>query len=356
MLKRISVISVILISIAMAFAAWQLFAEKYEYAFRPAFYLLLVVPLLGIWYFWRESKLEAKVETGSFGKFAPPSGFAEWTRHLPYLLRVAAIITSVFVLARPQSKTSYENLTKEGIDIVLSMDVSGSMLSMDFEPNRLEVSKDVALEFVAGRPDDRISLVSYEGESFTQVPLTTDHKVINNAIDRLNTGQLESGTAIGMGLATAVSRIKDSEAPSKVVILLTDGVNNAGQVKPLDAAQIAKAFGVRVYTIGIGTTGKAKSPVRILPDGSYLFDWVEVKIDEEILTQIADFTGGKYFRATSAGKLREIYAEIDQMEKTRFNVTQFNQKTEEYSWFAFFAVLLLLAEFIVRNFFLRSVT
>ncbi len=356
MFRRISAISTLIIVLLTALICWYKFRSKYEYDFEFAFYLFLILPLLGIWYIWKDSKLEAVVETGSFEQFAPSSGSAEWIRHLPYILRNFALIAGIMVLARPQSKTSYENLTKEGIDIVLSMDVSGSMLSMDFDPNRLEVSKAVARDFIAGRPDDRVAIVSYEGESFTQVPLTTDHRVISSAIAGLNTGQLESGTAIGMGLATAVSRLKDSEAKSKVIILLTDGVNNAGQVKPLDAAQIAKAFGIRVYTIGVGTTGKAKSPVRILPDGSYLFDWVEVKIDEEILTQIADYTGGQYFRATSVGKLRDIYTEIDQMEKTRFNVTQFNQKTEEYGMFAFASIILLLAEFLIRNLFLRSVT
>lgn len=352
------VIALILVLVNLMVAAvYFLWKDSYEYAVPEAFYALFLIPAMSIYYFFRESAMRGVIRTAGTSKLPKSSGLPPGLlRHLPFALRAIAISLFVFVVARPQSKTSYENLTKEGIDIVLSLDLSGSMLSQDFKPNRLESSKEVALDFVNDRPDDRIGLVVYEGESFTQVPLTTDHRVLNNALSTLQTGMLEGGTAIGMGLATAISRLKDSDSKSKVVILLTDGVNNAGQVKPLDAAKIAKAFGIRVYTIGVGTTGKAKTPIRKLPDGSFLYDWMEVKIDEDVLKQIAKETGGQYFRATTKAKLRNIYKEIDQLEKTKFNVTQYSQKTEEYFRFAMFGLILLLGEYLSRNILLRSIT
>jgi len=341
----------------LAASFYWVWKDQFEYASPHYFWLLLLIPLLSIFYYFRNQKLKGTIQSAGFSNLPKQKGISYGlTRHLPFFLRMIAIAVFIIAICRPQSKTSYENLTKEGIDIILSMDLSASMLSQDFKPNRLESSKDVALEFVNDRPDDRIGVVVYEGESFTQVPLTSDHKVVNNALSSLNTGLLEGGTAIGMGLATAISRLKDSNAKSKVIILLTDGVNNSGQVKPIDAAKIAKAFGIRVYTIGVGTTGKAKSPTRILPDGSYLFDWVEVKIDEDVLKEIADITGGEYFRATTKEKLRDIYKEIDDLEKTKFNVTQYSQKTEEYFRFALMGLLLLVGDFIIRTLVLKSIT
>jgi Ca-activated chloride channel family protein len=273
---------------------------------------------------------------------------------LPFALRNLALIFLAIAAGRPQSSSSIEDLTREGIDIVLALDLSASMLSKDFDPNRLEASKNVAAEFVEARPDDRIGVVAYEGEAFTQVPLTTDQRVVMNGIASLETGLLTGGTAIGMGLATAVTRLRDSEADSKVIILLTDGVNNSGAIEPVDAAQLAKLNNIRVYTIGVGTIGKARSPVAKSGD-RYRYDWVEVKIDEDVLKNIARETGGRYFRATNEEKLAAIYDEIDELEKTRFNVLRYNQKTEEFLPFALIAALALLGEFLCRTYFIRSI-
>ncbi|MBN31866.1 MAG: aerotolerance regulator BatA [Crocinitomicaceae bacterium] len=272
---------------------------------------------------------------------------------IPYALRTLTIGMLTIAAARPQSSSSVEDLTREGIDIVLSMDLSASMLSKDFDPNRLEASKVVATNFVDDRPNDRIGVVAYEGEAFTQIPLTTDQRIVMNGISELRTGLLEGGTAIGMGLATAVNRLKTSEAESKVIILLTDGVNNAGKIEPLDAAQLAKLNDIRVYTIGVGTIGKARSPVAKVGN-QFQYDWVEVEIDETVLRGIAKVTGGRYFRATNEEKLASIYTEIDELEKTRFNVLRYNQKTEEFLPFGIAAVLVFFLEFLLRQFAIRT--
>jgi Ca-activated chloride channel family protein len=273
---------------------------------------------------------------------------------IPFAFRTLAIGMIVLAAVRPQSSSSVEDLTREGIDIVLSMDLSASMLSKDFEPNRLEASKQVAAQFVEERPNDRIGVVAYEGEAFTQIPLTTDQRVVMNGIASLETGLLEGGTAIGMGLATAVNRLRDSEAESKVIILLTDGINNTGQIEPLDAAQLAQLNDIRVYTVGVGTIGKARSPVS-KNGNKYQYDWIEVKIDEETLKRIASSTGGRYFRATNQSKLESIYEEIDSLEKTRFNVLRYNQRTEEFFPFALAGILALLIEFLLNTLFIRSI-
>jgi len=278
----------------------------------------------------------------------------QWIPLTPDFLRTVGMGLLVAVVARPQSSSSIENMTREGIDIVMAMDASASMLSKDFRPNRLEAAKEVAKAFVEDRPFDRVGVVVYEGESFTQVPLTTDHRVVIDGLDALETGRVEGGTAIGMGLATAVNRLRKSDAKSKVVILITDGENNAGQIEPLDAAQLARLEDIRVYTVGVGTVGKAKSPVRQRPDGSYIYDWVEVNIDEAALKAIAQETSGRYFRATSGEKLKEIYAEIDILEKTRFNVFRYNKRTEEYPFLGWLAFLCLGLEAVVRHVFIRS--
>lgn len=267
---------------------------------------------------------------------------------IPYALRTLSLSFLAIAAAQPQSSSSIEDLTREGIDIVLSMDVSASMLSKDFSPNRLESSKAVATKFVDERPNDRIGVVAYEGEAFTQIPLTTDQRIVMNGIQELETGLLEGGTAIGMGLATAVNRLKNSDAQSKVIILLTDGVNNAGKIDPMDAAQLAALNDIRVYTIGVGTIGKARSPVAKVGN-RYQYDWVEVEIDEKILRQISNATGGKYFRATNEAKLQSIYMEIDELEKTKFNVLRYNQKTEEFLPFALIAAFAFLLEFLLRH-------
>ena len=274
---------------------------------------------------------------------------------LPAATRTIALLCLSVAMFRPQSSSTMENMTREGIDLVLTMDLSASMLSRDFRPNRLESAKNVAIEFVDSRPFDRIGVVAYEGEAFTQVPITSDHIVVKNGLASLETGQLQGGTAIGTGLAVAVNRLRESEAASKVVILLTDGENNAGQIEPLDAAQLAKLNDIRVYTIGVGSVGKAKSPVAILPDGTYQYDWVDVRIDEEMLQGVAEKTNARYFRATNADKLNEIYQEIDSLERTKFNVLRYQRKTEAGAGWAAAALLSLILEFLLASTFLKSV-
>lgn len=270
-----------------------------------------------------------------------------WLRHLLFLLRLAVVALLVIVLARPQSSNKWEQVTTEGIDVVMCMDVSGSMRAMDFKPNRLEASKNVGIEFVNARQDDRFGLVVFAGESFTQCPMTTDRAVVVNFLKEIDFGVIEDGTAIGMGLATAVNRIKDSKAISKVIILLTDGVNNRGDVGPVTAAEIAASFGIRVYTIGVGSQGNAPIPVQDM-FGRTVTRNMPVEIDEEVLRQIAEKTDGAYFRATDNNKLREIYQEIDQLEKTRLDVKHFSKKKEEYFPFLLAAMLLLLVEILMR--------
>lgn len=265
-----------------------------------------------------------------------------------------ALATLTVALFRPQTASTVENMTLEGIDLVLSMDLSASMLSKDFKPNRLESAKEVAMEFVDRRPFDRIGVVAYEGEAFTQVPITTDHIVVKNGIKALDTGMLEGGTAIGTGLAVAVNRLRTSEAKSKVIVLLTDGENNAGQMEPLDAAQLARLNGIRVYTIGVGTIGKAKSPVAIRANGTYQYDWVDVRIDEPSLQRIAELTDGRYFRATNMKKLKEIYAEIDALEKTEFNVLRYQRKSEAGTAWIALALFAMGMEMLLRTTLFKS--
>jgi Ca-activated chloride channel family protein len=257
-------------------------------------------------------------------------------------------------LARPQKIDKYQDVTTEGIDIVLTQDISGSMLSRDFKPDRLEAAKNIATEFISGRPYDRIGLVVFSGVSFTQCPLTTDHAVLINLLREIQSGMIEDGTAIGMGLATAVNRIKDSQAKSKVIILLTDGVNNRGEIAPETAAEIAKTFGIRVYTIGVGTHGMAPYPVQT-PFGIQYQD-IPVEIDEAILQKIAETTGGKYFRATDNDSLEKIYKEIDKLEKSKIDVKQFSRKEEKYLLPALFAFCLLMLEITARNTIFKNLT
>lgn len=355
-MKRSDVIKIALIAlinIGCGILLW--FASSaYEYAHPDWFWLGLIIPVFSVWHLISGERKRASIRTSDLTVFRK-TPFAEYYRNILFALRMFTYILLVVVIARPQSSDSYEDMTREGINIVLAMDVSSSMLSMDFEPNRLESAKEVAAQFVEERPDDRIGIVVYEGESITQVPLTTDHRVVQNGLLGLQTGLLEGGTAIGMGLATAVNRLKESEGKTKIIILLTDGVNTAGQVNPADAAQLAELYDIRVYTIGVGTIGKARSPVGMQND-RYVYDWVEVEIDEETLREIAEITGGKYFRATSQSKLRSIYNEIDQLEKTRFNVLQYKRKTEEFYPFMAAALLLIAAEFVLRNTLFRSLT
>jgi Ca-activated chloride channel family protein len=326
-----------------------------EFAYPAFFYALLLLPLMVFWYFWRGRKGTAPMKLSGFENLDERIGsYRIWLRHLLALLRIAVVALIIVVLARPQSSNQWEQVTTEGIDIVLCMDVSGSMRAMDFRPNRLEASKNVGIEFVNARQDDRFGLVVFAGESFTQCPMTTDRAVVVNFLKEISFGVIEDGTAIGMGLATAVNRIKESKAKSKVIILLTDGVNNLGDVGPVTAAEIAAGKDIRVYTIGVGSMGTAPIQVQDMFGRTVTRD-MPVEIDEEVLQKIANTTGGTYFRATDNNKLREIYQEIDQLEKTRLDVKQFNKKKEEYFPFLLAAMILLLLEVFLRYTIFRTI-
>lgn len=316
--------------------------------------LLLLIPMIG-WYIWKLCKSQASLQVSSSEAFDAP-GATSWKvylRHVPFILRMAAVAVLIIILARPQSTNSWQNTSTEGIDIVLAMDISSSMLAQDLKPNRLEASKDVAASFINGRPNDNIGLVVFAAESFTQCPLTTDHTVLLNLFKDIQPGIIQDGTAIGLGLANAVSRIKDSQAKSKVIILLTDGVNNAGEIAPVTAAEIAKTFGIRVYSIGVGTQGMAPYPFQTAFGVQY--QDIPVEIDEATLKQVAATTGGQYFRATDNASLKEIYSEIDKMEKTKISVQQYSKKQEEYKNWASLLFALLLVEILLRNTLLRNI-
>lgn len=314
---------------------------RHTYANPELFHLLwALIPIIA-WYVLRQKKLSASLQISTIRGFAgAPKTWKHYLRHLLFVIRLIVLTLLVVVLARPQSTENWENVSTEGIDIVMCLDVSTSMLARDLTPDRLEAAKDVAIKFIAGRPYDRIGLVIFSGESFTQCPLTTDHAIVTNLLRETNTNMIEDGTAIGNGLATAVNRLKESDALSRVVILLTDGENNRGEIPPLTAAEIAKTFGVRVYTIGVGTVGTAPYPVQT-PYGTRIQE-VQVKIDEETLQNIADITEGKYFRATNNEKLKSIYAEIDALEKSKIDVKEFSKKQEEFQPYALAALLLLI--------------
>ena len=316
--------------------------------------LLLLIPLIG-WYIYKLSKSQASMQVSSSEVFQLPEArsWKIYLRHVPFLLRMVLIALLIVVLARPQSTNSWQNSSTEGIDIMLAMDISSSMLAQDLKPNRLEAAKDVAASFINGRQNDNIGLVVFAAESFTQCPLTTDHTVLLNLFKDIQPGIIQDGTSIGLGLANAVSRIKDSQAKSKVIILLTDGVNNAGEIAPVTASDIAKTFGVRVYTIGVGTQGEAPYPFQTAFGIQY--QNVPVEIDEPTLKQIAATTGGQYFRATDNASLKAIYEEIDQMEKTKISVQEFSKKQEEYMQWALLVLLLLLVEVLLKNTLLRNI-
>ena len=311
-------------------------------------WLLLVTVLLAALYIYRE--LASRVPHLRVSNAAPwlSSGgsFLSVLRHLPFVLRLTALCLIIVAIARPRSSSQVEKIDTEGIDIVLAMDVSTSMLARDFTPDRISAAKDIAIEFIAQRPSDRMGIVVFAGESYTQCPLTTDRATLINMMKEVQTDLIEDGTAIGNGLATAVARMSGSDAPSRVVILLTDGVNNRGEVAPLTAAQIAKTYGIRVYTIGVGANGMAPYPV-VTPWGIEERK-IQVEIDEELLKGIAETTGGRYFRATDNTKLQEIYAEINRMEKSKTSIDSFPVYKELFSPFAIAALICLLAELLVR--------
>jgi Ca-activated chloride channel family protein len=308
-----------------------------------------------IWYVLKGRKNVASISVSGLEGFSKNSGgLKARLRHLLFVFRIMTLSLIIIALARPQSTNRWEKVTSEGIDIVMAMDISGSMRAMDFKPNRLEAAKELGMEFVASRSDDRFGLVVFAGESFTQCPLTTDQAVVINFLNELDFGMVEDGTAIGMGLATAVNRIKDSKTESKVIILLTDGVNNQGEIGPVTAAELAAAYGIRVYTIGVGSMGTAPFPVQDV-FGRTVVQKMAVEIDEDVLQKIAVLTNGKYFRATDNNKLREIYSEIDTLEKTQLDVKQFSKRKDEYFPFVLFAVILMGFEVILRYSILRTI-
>ena len=315
----------------------------------PKLLWLLAVPaLLLLHYLWLElsgRRPHLRVSTSAPWMQAGTSPLAV-LRHLPFALREAAIVLIIIAIARPRSSTEVEKIDTEGIDIVLAMDVSTSMLARDFKPDRISAAKDIAIEFIAQRPSDCMGIVVFAGESYTQCPLTTDRATLINLMKEVQTGLIEDGTAIGNGLATAVARMKDSDAKSRVVILLTDGVNNSGEVAPQTAAEIAKTYGVRVYTIGVGANGMAPYPV-MTPWGMDI-QQMKVEIDENLLKEIAEVTGGRYFRATDNTKLSEIYSEINKMEKARTTIDSFPVYKELFGKYAVAALICLLLELLVR--------
>ena len=318
-------------------------------------YLLAVVPAIVAFYVLKQHKANASLRMPGLSPFEGTGlTFRHYLRHIIFAFRVAAIILFIIVLARPQSTNKFQDISTEGIDIVLTLDISGSMLARDFKPDRLEASKNVATEFISGRPYDRIGLVVFSGESFTQCPLTTDHAVLINLLRDIESGMIEDGTAIGNGLATAVNRIKDSEAKSKVIILLTDGVNNRGDIAPATAADIAKTFGIRVYTVGVGTIGMAPYPVQT-PFGLQ-YQNMPVEIDEDILKEISQVTGGMYFRATNNDKLVQVYSEIDKLEKSKIDVRQFSRKDEKYMSIALLAFIFVSLDILARHTIFRNLT
>lgn len=314
-----------------------------SFAYPYVLVLLLAIPALAYWYWKKKEKITPDVTFSSlqiFGK--APVTLREKLAHVPSYIRLIGLTFLIIAAARPQSFSSGENFYTEGIDIAMVLDISGSMLAEDFKPNRLDAAKKVIDEFIKGRTVDKIGLVIFSGESFTQCPLTIDYSVLRNLLKDIQMGMIEDGTAIGNAIANGVNRLKDSKAKSKVMILLTDGVNNAGHIDPLTAAQIAQKFGIRIYSIGVGTIGQAPYPFQT-PFG-IRYQMVPVEIDENILKQIASTTGGKYFRATNNRKLAEIYDEIDHLEKTRTEVTSYRHAKELFFNWALAGMLLLFVE------------
>ncbi len=313
------------------------------YAAPEYFYLLCLIPVFVFWTLLKSKKDKTVLRASSIsflGSVKPT--LKENLRFVPSVLQSLAFILLVFAIARPQDNFSWEEEEAKGIDIIIAMDVSSSMLARDFEPNRIEASKEIASEFILGRSDDRFGLVVFAGESFTQCPLTIDHDRLVQLFDGVGIGILEGGTAIGLGLATSIKRLKDSKAESKVVILLTDGENNAGDIAPEVAADLAKRFGIRVYTIGVAKRGMAEFPVSVNFMGDTVYKEMKVVLDEKLLVEVAQKTGGKYFRATGNNHLKDIYEEINELEKTELASLKYSSKTELYLPFSALAFLLLL--------------
>lgn len=322
--------------------------ENIEFANPQLFWLLILLPLALLWYILNRKNQIASLKISSTKGFKSSSILSK-LKPLLFVLRLLVLAAIITALARPQTKeVSTRTKTTKGIDIVMAIDVSSSMLARDLKPNRLDALKDVAEDFIKKRPNDRIGLVAYAGESYTKTPITSDKSIVLAALRDIDYGQLEDGTAIGMGLATSVNRLKESKAISKVIILLTDGVNNAGFIEPQTAADLAVEYDIKTYTIGLGTNGNALTPIAYKRDGTFQFGMRQVEIDEGLLQDIADLTGGKYFRATDNDKLEEIYDEINKLEKTEIEEFKYTRYEEKYRPWVFLAGILLLLEWILK--------
>jgi Ca-activated chloride channel homolog len=328
--------------------------SEITFAYPTFLYFLLVIPLMIAFYIWRHRFLHAEMQYShtAFIKGVEKS-FRLRLIHLPVVLRILALSLLIIAMARPQSTSLSQDVTVEGIDIVIALDISGSMLAEDFKPNRMEAAKATALEFVEMRRGDRIGLTVFSGQSFTMVPLTTDHVLLKDMLRQVHTGMVEDGTAIGDGLATALNRLRESEAISKVVILLTDGINNAGVIDPLTAAEIAQIYNIRLYTVGVGSTGLVPYPFQT-PFGVQ-YQNIEIPVDDALLNQMAEMTGGRYFWADNVKELQEIYQEIDKMERSKIDVTEFARKKDEYFPLVLLALSLILIEFLLRYTWLRTI-
>jgi Ca-activated chloride channel family protein len=324
------------------------------FAYKPILFLLALIPALVAWYVWKQRDRYSDIKfVHSQYVAGVKKSFRLRLLHLPFVIRMLSMGLLIIALARPQTSSSTRNLNVEGVDIMVAIDISGSMLAEDFKPNRLEVAKETAIEFVDLRPTDRIGVSVFAGQSITLVPLTTDHMLVKDLTSKVNTRMVEDGTAIGDGLATSLNRLKESEAVSKVIILLTDGINNAGIIDPLTAAEIAKLYGIRVYTIGVGSKGSVPYPMRTQL-GGVTYQMVELPVDEALLKQMAEMTGGRYFWTDSRTKLEEVYKEIDQLERTKFDVTEFSRKHDKFFVLVLLALAFLVVEIVLRNTWLRT--
>jgi Ca-activated chloride channel homolog len=329
--------------------------SEITFAYRPFLLFLLVIPLLIGFYIWQNRFLFAEMQFSH-------SGFLKGVKkslrlrflHLPFIMRILALALLIIALARPQSSSRLQNVNIEGIDIVMAIDISGSMLAEDFKPNRMEAAKATSHEFIQMRQGDRIGITVFSGESFTLVPLTTDHVLLKNLLTSVHTGMVDDGTAIGDGLATAINRLRESNAISKVIILLTDGINNAGAIDPLTAAEIAQMLNIRVYTVGVGSKGLVPYPFQT-PFGTQYRE-IEIPVDDALMEEIAELTGGRYFWADNQRALEEIYREIDQLERSKIDVIEFTRKSDEYLPLVILALILLGIEFMLRKTWLRVTT
>ena len=330
--------------------------EKITFLNPEFFWLLLLIPLAIGWLFYNRKLLSATLKMSSVQGFKTTKSVLVQLKPYLFVLRLLALASIIIALARPRTvNVSSETKTTKGVDIVMAIDLSSSMLAKDLKPNRMEALKEVATKFVENRPNDRIGIVVYAGEAYTKTPVTTDKAIVLDALKDLKFDNIiQDGTAIGMGLSTAVNRLKDSKAKSKVIILLTDGVNNAGFIEPETAAQIAKEFGIKVYTVGIGSNGMAEFPYALAPNGSFIYKMMKVEIDEQLMKNIATTTSGKYFRASSNSKLESIYNEINKLETTEIEELKYYDFDEKFRPFIFIAGLLLLMEVLLRNTIFKS--